>query len=481
MGSYSVPESIRQYKPKGTMVKRISDHYYVYEYSNYTDENGKRHTRMGRLIGSIREGVGFIPNDAYLCDSGISCVDFGEYAVTFANSKKTFSLLEECFHPQDAVTLYIAAMICFIQGFTNPSDMHLYYEMSVLSLRFPALKLDCNVLLDLYDALGRRGTNVLKMEQKLLEGSSHQIMIDRHVINRESAQHDLPKEGGIFQESDGAGTSLLMAYDVHSGIPLLSIIENEQAADTVSIRGFMEQTKCKDMLFIVGREFYSAENIRLFSENGNAYIMPFGKNLKTCKEDVFNLHLQDHFLYQNGKKSSVIGYRDEMIDGYRVLAFRDLNEFAEKQKEFLGRTASGEKGYSAEDLERNSRYGGFIVLQTSLLKETPEEIYTLYKKPSSIETFYEYFKNKAGYNCLSADDYGQTQGLAFLMLVSALIHQEVTAAVAGIKDTNLSSCLLNASMVKAYMNAGKWRVCNCGKEQKELFRQLNTPLTVELE
>lgn len=44
MGNYSVPESIRKYKPKGTMVKRISDYYYVYEYSNYTDENGKRHT-----------------------------------------------------------------------------------------------------------------------------------------------------------------------------------------------------------------------------------------------------------------------------------------------------------------------------------------------------------------------------------------------------------------------------------------------------
>ena len=33
MGNYSVPESIRKYKPKGTMVKAISGHYYVYEYT----------------------------------------------------------------------------------------------------------------------------------------------------------------------------------------------------------------------------------------------------------------------------------------------------------------------------------------------------------------------------------------------------------------------------------------------------------------
>ena len=40
MGKYSVPESIRQMKPKGTMVKCISGHYYVYEYSTVTGADG---------------------------------------------------------------------------------------------------------------------------------------------------------------------------------------------------------------------------------------------------------------------------------------------------------------------------------------------------------------------------------------------------------------------------------------------------------
>ncbi|MBR1711735.1 MAG: hypothetical protein IJ719_23420 [Clostridia bacterium] len=46
MSKYSVPESIRQMKPKGTMVKCISGHYYVYEYSTVTGADGKRHTEM---------------------------------------------------------------------------------------------------------------------------------------------------------------------------------------------------------------------------------------------------------------------------------------------------------------------------------------------------------------------------------------------------------------------------------------------------
>ena len=57
MGKYSVPESIRQMKPKGTMVKCISGHYYVYEYSTVTGADGKRHTEMGKAIGKTLGAV----------------------------------------------------------------------------------------------------------------------------------------------------------------------------------------------------------------------------------------------------------------------------------------------------------------------------------------------------------------------------------------------------------------------------------------
>ena len=47
MGNYSVPESIRKHKPKGTMVKKIKQGYYVYNYSSKQipvfDEDGKKH------------------------------------------------------------------------------------------------------------------------------------------------------------------------------------------------------------------------------------------------------------------------------------------------------------------------------------------------------------------------------------------------------------------------------------------------------
>ena len=345
MGNYSVPESIRQMKPKGTMVKNISGHYYVYEYSNYTDDNGKRHTKMGKAIGSIKDGIGFIPNSTFACDTEISSLDFGEYAITIANSAKTLALLKECFNPQDAATIYTVALIHFIQGFTYLRDIKSYYDMSILSLNYPTLKLGYDSLSKMYDTLGRRQTNVIKLEEKLVEECSHQIAIDGHVIGSGSTENDLSEKGYKYNKLGEAQMNLLMAYDVNTSIPLISRIYEGGSNDNVSVRDFLAQIELKDMLFIVDRGFYSTENINLFSSNGNQYIIPLAKNLNTCRQAVHSLEMHDRFMYQKGKKASVVEYKDEIIDGYRVLTYRDLNESTAEQENYLRHMAKGEEAY----------------------------------------------------------------------------------------------------------------------------------------
>ena len=73
MGDYSVPESIRKHKPKGTMVKRIKNGYYVYNYTSKQipvfDADGnkrwKTKTEMGDCIGLINDDQRIIKTD---CD-----------------------------------------------------------------------------------------------------------------------------------------------------------------------------------------------------------------------------------------------------------------------------------------------------------------------------------------------------------------------------------------------------------------------------
>ena len=480
MGDYSVPEAIRKYKPKGTMVKCISGHYYVYEYSTVRGTDGKRHTKMGKLIGAIKEGIGFIPNNTYVCNEEVSTLEFGEYAIVLANSTKTLALLKTCFNPEDAYTIYAVAMIHFIHGFTYMKDIHAYYEMSYLSLLYPSLKLGYNALSSLYENLGKRRRGVLLMEEKLLKASSRQVAIDGHVIGCCSADNDLASKGYKFNKLGEAQVNLLMAYDVNTHIPLLSRIYEGGMADKISVKDLVQQIELKNMLFIVDRGFYSTENIELFSDNGNSYIIPLGKSLNTCKKAVSSLDMKDRFMYQKGKKASVVEFKDEVIEGRRVLTYRDLNESAAEQSNYLRHIKLGDKNYTNESLMEMKDLMGVTVLQTSLTSESPEEIYTLYKKRWSIETFYNYFKNRADYNTLYQQDYYKTQGLAFIMLVSALIFQEFECAAKAVPGKSVQDCLLAARMLKADKRSNTWVVSNCRKKVKDLFCALHTDLIVAL-
>ena len=106
------------------------------------------------------------------------------------------------------------------------------------------------------------------MEEKLLKASSRQVAIDGHVIGCCSTENDLASKGYKFNKLGEAQVNLLMAYDVNTHIPLLSRIYEGGMADKISVKDLVQQIELKDMLFIVDRGFYSAENIELFSGNG---------------------------------------------------------------------------------------------------------------------------------------------------------------------------------------------------------------------
>ena len=135
VGKYSVPESILKFKPKGTMVKLISGRYYVYEYSSAKGSDGKRRTKMGKEIGSILDGIGFVPNSGFNCDEEITTLEFGEYAVVLSNSQKTLLLLQECFNQVDVLRIFVVALIYYIHGFLYMKDIHNWTVKSSIVLR----------------------------------------------------------------------------------------------------------------------------------------------------------------------------------------------------------------------------------------------------------------------------------------------------------------------------------------------------------
>jgi len=163
MGKYSVPDNIRRFKPKGKMIKVVSGHYYVYNYSSYTDKTtGKRKTKMGSCIGSIKEGIGFVPNDNYNKTMENTTLEYGQFAIVYANTKNVLNMLLDVFNPVDAYSIYLIALIYFVEGFTHLKYLNAILEMSYFSALFPDISLSYHKTSNLLDSLGRKQGNVIK-------------------------------------------------------------------------------------------------------------------------------------------------------------------------------------------------------------------------------------------------------------------------------------------------------------------------------
>ena len=110
-------------------------------------------------------------------------------------------------------------------------------------------------------------------------------------------------------------------------------------------------------------------------------------------------------------------------------------------------------------------YMGVTLLQASLgAGRSAQDIWSLYKRRWSIETLF---------------DYCREQGLAFILLVSALIMREVSdAAQASGQEMSVGDILLDARMVKACRRFGQWEALNCKKKRLKLFSKMKTGLKV---
>lgn len=249
MGIYSVPPEILALKPEHTMIKRIKDNYYVYNYESYIEKTmsndgtivRKTRTKMGRCIGKVTLEGGFIPNSRKLSEDRITGLDFGNYSFAVSNSQNTLRLLKSVFNSDDASQIYVVAMIFFVNRFTYMTRIKSVYDLSYLSIAFPNVHMGYNAIKTLYDNLGRRNMKVRQFEQLMITQSSGRIAIDGHVIACTSECNDLSEFGYKAKKFGTPQINWMTAYDVVSSTPLFSQVFSGSDPDKVSVHLLLER------------------------------------------------------------------------------------------------------------------------------------------------------------------------------------------------------------------------------------------------
>lgn len=481
MGKYSVPENIRAMRPKGTEVKFINGHYYVYPCKSTTktivNEDGTKTRRTekktGKSIGKITEQEGFIPNNTYLTKDAITCKNFGSYYFVDAFSKGTLDSLKCFFHPDEADKIYLISLIFLVDGFTYMKNIKSAYDLSYLSIAFPTVALGYDSIHDLYHNLGTRQERMKAFEMAQVESSSRKVAIDGHVVACTSECNDLSEFGYKYKKYGTKQINWLTAYDVISKKPMLSSIYSGANPDKTSVKTLFETYFFSNTLFLVDRGFNTESNKNLMSMNGNTYIVPMISGRKDYDYVCENLHFDKrrYFVFSKGTHSSMIYYQELSYEGNRCIAFRDMTRAAMERQSFLDAMASGKSGYSEQGLlEEEERFGLFL-LETNDSQKGAQDVFCDYKERWAIETYYNYVRNDCNFNALYQQDYFCMEGLSFIVTVSGILYHNCKK-IADDANLPLKDVLNEIGKLKITSRNEKWYIQNITRKTRETCKRI---------
>ena len=484
-----IPQEISKFRPGAcTEIKKIGDNYYVYMYEAVLLPSGKWGKKTGKTIGKIIPEKGFIPNRNYHLFSGeedkddITILEYGQYALIEAVCSDVKSNLEKYFGLKRGMQIFSYASILLANGFIHKDQVGVFYEQSWLSIEYRDLSFSVGrtAINKLLDDLGRRGTRVLDYQNNMI-ASSERIAVDGHAIRSCSDENDLGEAGYKFSTLKEDQVNLLMGYNISTMMPVFSRMFRGSCNDKAAIKELCEVLTISGILLVVDRGFYSKSNLKMFSDNGNTYIIPIPSNEPAFTKAMADVKYTGEFCYSCGSKHSRIEYmKVKLSDTETAYVFRDIDENSRCIFNYTRCIELGKNGYTKEGLEKQRENFGVYVLQSnSSLK--PEEIFSTYKGRWSIETFYQYIKNNADFNDLKEQDYIKEQGLAFIMLITGQLYSSLNRAVKGLGNTTISTQdILNmARCLKMERKGNTWACRNKRKKDLELLENLGfSPLSV---
>lgn len=469
MNGYSVPEQIRSMKPKGTAVKAIGGHYYVYMQKHVKDTStGKWKIKTGRMIGKIDPSLGFVTNEEPTDE--ITIVEYGQYHLAFEVGRPVLSRLEEFFGAERAHQVYLMAVMDYVNGYTATRDLNDTFLQSCLSVSFPSLSFSEDRVRGILADLGRRTGKPDAFTQSLID-SSREIAVDGHAVACQSESNSLADFGTKYNRLGSRQMNVLCAYDTQKNCPVYSDLFEGSMVDSQSVREMMNRYLFKDKLFLVDSGFYSSENLRLFSQNGCHYVIPLRKNFRDCMEVMSKPGFDGEFVYRkSGKSGTIIRYKTLDKDGCRIVALRDEGGNLNDRISYEEELSKGTKGYSKEDYESLKEAFSTIVLRTDMAEKSPREIYEDYKRRWRVETYFDHLKNNYGFKALWQSDYYVLRGLSFIALIEGMIHSEMMKRKKEAGGMTENEILVLASYLKAKKEKGVWLVANAKKKVRDLYQ-----------
>lgn len=387
-----------KHKKKGTELRNIRGHYYLYEVTSKWDSELKRSKKItGRMLGKITKEDGFVESEKErlrkqsLKVENLKVKEFGisnYIEIYLCNYTK---LLKKHFpdHWKTLIGLAYGRLV-----FQSPlKNMNFHFHHSFLSEIYGAVDLSAKTLSKTLNEIGYQRERITDFFKEF-KADNDCILFDGSDLCSESKKIDLcefsKSKNGVYRPL----INTMFVYSVAQQLPLYYRLLPGKIKDVKAFSLCLKESGIHDATIIADKGFYSRKNIAELDKENLQYIIPLRRDNALIDYTALNLNDKKSFDGYFEFEKRFIWYRifDIKEEDKEVIVFLDEELKTNEEKDYLLRITNKIETYSIETFYEKQKTFGTIGVYTNKNK-TASEIYVFYKLRGSIEGMIDTMKN----------------------------------------------------------------------------------------
>lgn len=387
-----------KHKKKGTELRNIRGHYYLYEVTSKWDPALKRSKKItGKMLGKITKEDGFVESEKQrlrkqsLKVENLRVKEFG-IANYIENQLSVYPKLLKKHFPKHWKTLL--GLVYGRLVFQSPlKNMSFHFHHSYLSEQYQDVDLSAKTLSKVLNEIGYQREKITDFFKEF-KADNDCILIDGSDLCSDSKKIDLcelsKSKKGVYRPL----INTMFVYSVAQQLPLYYRLLPGKIKDVKAFSLCLKESGIHDATIIADKGFFSKKNIEELDKEELQYIIPLRRDNALIDYAALNLNDKKSFDGFFEFEKRFIWYRvfELKNEEKNVIVFLDEELKTNEEKDYLLRITNEIENYSIEEFYDKQKSFGTIAMYTNKNK-TASEIYVDYKSRGAIEGMIDTMKN----------------------------------------------------------------------------------------
>jgi transposase len=477
------PDWVITHKRKGTEIRHIGGHYYLYSISSKWNPEKKRAQKItGKIIGKISQ-EGFVPSSKdelrqkAAIGPDLSKIVVKEYGLScFLHQDLNELLARLAQHFDTEWQTLVALAYCRLVFQSSIRQMPFHIGQSYLSELYPQLALsDKKISLFLRD-IGRDRTRVSAFMRSFIQNGEH-ILVDLTHLPLKSEHISLSKLGYNSHMDFQPQCNVLYVFSAALGLPVFYRLLPGNIREVKAIRLTLEESQIKDCVLVADKGFFSGPNIEALQADNLSYIIPLRRNNTLIESE--KLHpdvIKSGANYFKFEKRFIWHHTQTLPNGQTLFLFLDDVLKLKEEQDYLRRIEQLPEDYSLPKFHEQKLLFGSIAILTNIPDKKPAEIYATYKSRAAIESMFDHLKNILDADRSYMQNEETLQGWLFvnhlaLLVVYRMYHLLVQKKI--IDKYSINDLITHLKEIRAVKINDKWRLAETVKTTSTLMAKLN--------